>query len=82
MVLQTKLEYEEPESITEAESQQEDGKNSDKQGPLEKIFTFSGAAENSDGKATEIACLIPASNTAAPFAGFHILMNDDMYVML
>ncbi|KAI1241742.1 hypothetical protein IHE44_0005231 [Lamprotornis superbus] len=82
VVLQTKLEYEEPESITEAESQQEDGKNSDKQGPLEKIFTFSGAAENNDGKAAEIACLLPASNTMAPFAGFHILMNDDMYVML
>ncbi|KAM7065026.1 cytokine receptor-like factor 2 isoform 1-T1 [Acridotheres tristis] len=82
VVLQTKLEYEEPESITEAESQQEDGKNSDKQGPLEKIFTFSGAAENDDGKAAEIACLLPASNTVAPFAGFHILMNDDMYVML
>ncbi|XP_032908762.1 cytokine receptor-like factor 2 [Catharus ustulatus] len=82
VVLQTKLEYEEPESITEAESQQEDGKNSDKQGPLEKIFTFSGAAENNDDKAAEIACLIPASNTAASFAGFHILMNDDMYVML
>ncbi|NWV29569.1 CRLF2 factor, partial [Origma solitaria] len=82
VVLQTKLQYEEPESITEAESQQEDGKNSDKQGPLEKIFTFSGAAENSDDKAAQIACLIPASNTTASFAGFHILMNDDMYVML
>ncbi|XP_066032581.1 cytokine receptor-like factor 2 isoform X1 [Chamaea fasciata] len=82
MVLQTKLEYEEPESITEAESQQEDGKNSEKLGPLEKIFTFPGAAENNDSKAAEIACLIPASNTTAPFAGFNILMNDDMYVML
>lgn len=82
MVLQTKLDYEEPESITEAESQQEDGKNSDKQRPLEKIFTFSGAAENNDGKEAEIACLIQASNTTASFAGFHILMNDDMYVML
>ncbi|OWK60803.1 Cytokine receptor-like factor 2 [Lonchura striata] len=82
VVLQTKLEYEEPESITEAESQQEDGKNSEKQGPFEKIFTFPGAAENNDGKAPEIACLIPASNTTAPFAGFHMLMNDDMYVML
>ncbi|XP_037994921.1 cytokine receptor-like factor 2 isoform X2 [Motacilla alba alba] len=82
MVLQTKMEYEDPESITEAESQQEDGKNSDKQGPLEKIFTFSGATENNDSKAAEIACLIPAPNTTAPFAGFHILMNDDMYVML
>ncbi|NXE31748.1 CRLF2 factor, partial [Ptilorrhoa leucosticta] len=82
VVLQTKLEYEEPESITEAESQQEDGKNSDKQGSLEKIFTFSGAAENHDGKAAEIACLIPTSNTMASFAGFHILRNDDVYVML
>lgn len=82
MVLQTKLEYEEPESITEAESQQEDGKNSDKQGPLEKIFTFSGAAENYEGKAAEIACLKPTSNTMASFAGFHILRNDDTYVML
>ncbi|XP_017672092.1 PREDICTED: cytokine receptor-like factor 2 isoform X1 [Lepidothrix coronata] len=33
VVLQTKLEYEEPECITEAESQQEDEKNSGKQGP-------------------------------------------------
>ncbi|NXR25094.1 CRLF2 factor, partial [Cinclus mexicanus] len=82
VVLQTRLEYEELESITEAESQQEDLKNSDTQGPLEKIFTFSGAAENNDIKAAEIACLIPASNTTAPFAGLHILMNDDMYVML
>lgn len=82
MVLQTKLEYEEPESITEAEIQQEDGKSSDKSGSLEKVFTFPGAAENNDSKAAEIACLIPASNTMAPFAGFHILMNDDMYVML
>ncbi|NWW79035.1 CRLF2 factor, partial [Climacteris rufus] len=82
VVLQTKIEYEEPESITEAESQQEDGKKSDKQGPLENIVTFSGAAENNDSKAAQIACLIPASNTMASFAGFHILMNDDMYVML
>ncbi|NWV10750.1 CRLF2 factor, partial [Ptilonorhynchus violaceus] len=82
VVLQTKLEYEEPESITEAESRQEDGKKSDKQGPLEKIFTFSGAAENNDGKAAQIACLIPASNTTTSFADFHILMNDDMYVTL
>ncbi|NXR51403.1 CRLF2 factor, partial [Hippolais icterina] len=82
VVLQTKLEYEEPESITEAESQQEDGKSSEKPRPLEKIFTFPGAAENNDSKAAEIACLIPASNTTAPFAGFHISMNDDMYVML
>ncbi|NXD21971.1 CRLF2 factor, partial [Spelaeornis formosus] len=82
VLLQTKLEYEEPESITEAESQQEDGKNSNKQGPLEKIFTFSGADEHADSKPAEIACLLPASNTTAPFAGFHILMNDDMYVML
>ncbi|NXK89072.1 CRLF2 factor, partial [Formicarius rufipectus] len=82
VLLQTKLEYEEPECITEAESQHEDEKNSDKQGPLEKIFTFSGTAENSDLTAAQIACLIPASNTIASFAGFHILMNDDMYVML
>ncbi|NWZ44443.1 CRLF2 factor, partial [Brachypodius atriceps] len=82
VVLQTKLEYEEAESITEAESQQEDGKNSDKSGPLEKIFTFPGVAENNDSKAAEIACLIPASNTMTPFPGFHILMNDDTYVML
>ncbi|NXO36882.1 CRLF2 factor, partial [Locustella ochotensis] len=82
VLLQTKLEYEEPESITEAESQQEDGKNSEKPGSLEKNFTFPGAAENNDGKSAEIACLIPASDTTAPFAGFHILMNDDMYVML
>ncbi|NXO74797.1 CRLF2 factor, partial [Sitta europaea] len=81
VVLQTKLEYEEPESIIEAESHQEDG-NSDKQEPLEKISIFSGAAENNDGKAAEISCLLPASNTMAPFAGFHILVNDDMYVML
>ncbi|NXU40547.1 CRLF2 factor, partial [Drymodes brunneopygia] len=82
VVLQTKLDCEEPESITEAESQEEDGKNSDKQRPLEKISTFSGAAENNDGKEAEISCLIPASNTAASFAGFQVLMNDDMYVML
>ncbi|XP_017584057.1 cytokine receptor-like factor 2 isoform X2 [Corvus cornix cornix] len=82
VVLQTKLEYEEPESITEAESQQEDGKNSDKQEPLEKTFTFSGAAENNDVKAAEIACLKPTSNTMTSFAGFHILSNDDTYVML
>ncbi|NXU89625.1 CRLF2 factor, partial [Xiphorhynchus elegans] len=82
VLLQTKLEYEEPDCITEAESQQEDEKNSDKQRPLEKIFPFSGTAENSDLKAAQIACLIPASNTIASFAGFHILMNDDMYVML
>lgn len=74
MMLQTKLEYEDPESITEAESQREDGKNSD--------FTFPGAVENNDSKAAEIAYLIPASNATAPFAGFNILMNDDMYVML
>lgn len=82
MMLQTKLEYEDPESITEAESQREDGKNSEKPGPLEKIFTFPGAVENNDSKAAEIAYLIPTSNTTAPFAGFNILMNDDMYVML
>ncbi|NXW75945.1 CRLF2 factor, partial [Hirundo rustica] len=81
VVFQTKLEYEEPESITEAESQQEDGKNCEKPGPLEEI-TFPAAAENNDGKATEIACLIPVSNTTAPFGGLHILMNDDMYVTL
>ncbi|NXP34296.1 CRLF2 factor, partial [Leiothrix lutea] len=82
VMLQTKLEYEEPESITEAESQQEDRKNSEKPGPLEKIFTFPGAVENNDSKAAEMACLIPASSATAPFAGFNILMNDDMYVML
>ncbi|NXO26376.1 CRLF2 factor, partial [Cisticola juncidis] len=82
VMLQTKLEYEEPESIIEAESQHEDGNNSEKPGPLEKILTFPAAAENNDGKAAEIACLIPASNTIAPFAGFHVLMNDDTYVML
>ncbi|NXA78323.1 CRLF2 factor, partial [Thryothorus ludovicianus] len=87
VALQTKQEYEEPESITEADIQQEDGKNndrknSDKQGSLEKIFTFSGAAENNDDNAAEIACLIPASNTMAPFSGLNILMNDDTYVML
>ncbi|NWU37565.1 CRLF2 factor, partial [Hylia prasina] len=82
VVLQTKLEYEEPESITEAESQQEDGRKSEKPGPLEKISSFPEAADNNEGKAAEIACLIPASNTTAPFASFHILMNDDTYVML
>ncbi|NXK58779.1 CRLF2 factor, partial [Sylvietta virens] len=82
VVLQTKLEYEELESITEAENQQEERKNSEEPRPLEKIFTFPGAAENNDGKAAEIACRIPASNTTAPFAGSPILMNDDMYVML
>ncbi|XP_027743912.1 cytokine receptor-like factor 2 isoform X1 [Empidonax traillii] len=82
VVLQTKLEYEEPECITEAESQQEDEKNSDKQGPLEKIIASSGTAENSDPKAAQIACLIPAPNSITSFAGFHILMNDDMYVTL
>ncbi|NXA15125.1 CRLF2 factor, partial [Sapayoa aenigma] len=82
MVLQTKLESEEPECITEAESQQEDEKNSDKQRSSEKIFTFSGTAENSDLKAVQLARLIPASNTIASFAGFHILMDDDMYVTL
>ncbi|NWH89884.1 CRLF2 factor, partial [Aegithalos caudatus] len=82
VVLQTKLEYEELESITEAESQQEDGKSNEKLGPLEKSFTFPEAPENNDSKAAEIACLIPSPNTMAPFAVFHILMNDDMYVML
>lgn len=81
-VVQTKLEYEEPECITEAESPQDDQKNSDKQGPREKIFTFSGAAENNDHKEAHIACLMPMSNTIASFAGFQILMNDDMYVTL
>lgn len=81
-MVQTKLEYEEQECIIEAESQQEDEKNSDKQGPQEKIFTFSGAAENNDPKAAQIACLMPTSNTIASFAGFQILMNDDVYVML
>ncbi|XP_010117196.1 PREDICTED: cytokine receptor-like factor 2 [Chlamydotis macqueenii] len=81
-VVQTKLEYEEPECIIEAESHQEDEKSSDKQGPREKIFTFSGAAESNDPKAAQIACLMPTSNTRASFAGFQILMNDDMYVML
>ncbi|NWS66278.1 CRLF2 factor, partial [Crotophaga sulcirostris] len=81
-VVQTKLEYEEPECIIEAESQQEDEKNSDKQGPREKNFPFSGAAENDDPKAAQVACLMPTSSTIASFAGFQILMNDDMYVML
>lgn len=81
-MVQTKLEYEEPECITDAESPQEDEKKSNKHGPQEKIFTFSGAAENNDPKEAQIACLMPVSNTIASFAGFQILMNDDMYVML
>lgn len=81
-MVQTKLEYEEQECIIEAESQQEDEKNSDKQEPQEKIFTFSEAAENNDPKAAQIACLMPTSNNITSFAGFQILMNDDMYVML
>lgn len=81
-MVQTKLEYEEPECIIEAESQQEDEKNSDKQGLQEKVFTFSGAAENNGLNSAQIACLMPASNTIVSFAGFQILMNDDMYVML
>ncbi|KFR05963.1 Cytokine receptor-like factor 2, partial [Opisthocomus hoazin] len=81
-VVQTKIEFEEPECIIETESQQEDEKNSDKQGTEEKIFSFSGAAENKDPKAAQIACLMPTSNTIASFAGFQVLMNDDMYVML
>ncbi|KAM9019816.1 cytokine receptor-like factor 2 isoform 1-T1 [Ara ararauna] len=81
-VVQTKLEYEEPECITEAESLKEDEKKSNKHGPREKIFTFSEAAENNDPKEAQIACLTPMSNTIASFAGFHILMNEDMYVML
>ncbi|KAJ7420838.1 Cytokine receptor-like factor 2 [Willisornis vidua] len=82
VVLQTKLEYEEPECITEAESQQEDEKNSGKQGPSGKVFTFSRTAENNDLKEPQTACMIPASNTMASFAGFHILMNDDMPVTM
>ncbi|KAM4681643.1 cytokine receptor-like factor 2 [Amazona ochrocephala] len=81
-VVQTKLECEEPECITEAESPQEDEKKSNKHEPREKIFTFSEAAENNDPKEAQIACLMPMSNTIASFAGFHILMNDDMYVTL
>lgn len=81
-MVQTKLEYEEPECIIEAESQQEEEKNSDKQGLQEKVFAFSGAAENNGLKSAQIACLMPASNTVASFPGFQILMNDDMYVML
>ncbi|KFO79906.1 Cytokine receptor-like factor 2, partial [Cuculus canorus] len=81
-VVQTELEYEEPECIIEAENQQEDDKNSDKQGPQENPFRFSEADENNDFKVAQIACMTPASNTIASFAGFKILMNDDMYVML
>ncbi|NXV74245.1 CRLF2 factor, partial [Atlantisia rogersi] len=80
-MVQTKLENEDPESIIEAESQHEGEKNSDKQGPQEKIFIFSRSDENNDPKAAQIACLMPTSNTIASFAGFQILMNDDMYVM-
>ncbi|NXT02893.1 CRLF2 factor, partial [Jacana jacana] len=81
-MVQTKLEYEELECIIEAESQQEDEKNSNKQVPQEKIFSFSRAAENNDPKAVQIACPMPTSNTIASFAGFQVSMNDDMYVML
>ncbi|NWH61088.1 CRLF2 factor, partial [Geococcyx californianus] len=81
-VLQTKLEYEEPECIIEAESQQEDEKNSDKQGSWEKTFPFSGTVETDGPKTAQVACLMPTSTTIASFAGFQILMNDDMYVML
>ncbi|NXX14891.1 CRLF2 factor, partial [Podargus strigoides] len=81
-MVQTKVEYEEPECIIEAESQQEDEKSSDKQGPQEKIFSFSRAAENNYSKASQTACLTPRSNTISSFAGFQFLMNDDMYVML
>ncbi|XP_064000083.1 cytokine receptor-like factor 2 [Pogoniulus pusillus] len=81
VVVQIKLEYEELECTVEAENQQED-ENSNKQGLHENIFVSSGAAENSDLKAAQIACLPPTSNTIASFAGFQILKNDDMYVML
>ncbi|OPJ69517.1 cytokine receptor-like factor 2 isoform A [Patagioenas fasciata monilis] len=81
-VVQTKLEYEEPECIIEAENQQEDEKNSDKQGPQEKIFNFSRVAENNDPKAAQIACLMSTSNTVSSFAGLQILMKDDMYLKL
>ncbi|KFP33490.1 Cytokine receptor-like factor 2, partial [Colius striatus] len=81
-VLQTKLEYEDSECMTEAESHQEDEKNSDKRRPREKIFSSSGVAENNDPNAAQVVCLMPTSNTIASFAGFKILMNDDMYVML
>ncbi|XP_051500036.1 cytokine receptor-like factor 2 [Apus apus] len=81
-MVQTKIGYEEPECIFEAESQQEHKKNSDKQEPQEKIFGFSRAAENKDPKGAEIVCLMPTSSTTASVSGFLIVMNDDMYVML
>ncbi|NXK54031.1 CRLF2 factor, partial [Chauna torquata] len=81
-MVQTKLHYEEPECIIEEESQQKDKKNSDKQESREKIFSFSGAAGNTNTKAGQNACLMPTSNNMVSFAGFQNLTNEDMYVML
>ncbi|XP_035397934.1 cytokine receptor-like factor 2 [Cygnus atratus] len=81
-MVQTKLEYEEPECIIEEESQQKDMKNSDKQESREKIFSSSGAAGNYSPKAGQNACLMPTSNNTVSFSGFQNLMSDDTYVML
>lgn len=81
-MVQTKLEYEEPECIIEEESQQKDKKNSNKQEPREKIFSSSEAAGNYSPKAGHNACLMPTSNNTVSFSGFQNLMDDDTYVML
>nr|XP_009664715.1 PREDICTED: cytokine receptor-like factor 2 [Struthio camelus australis] len=81
-MVQTKLEYEESECIIEEESQQEDKKKSDKEGPMDNVFSFSEAAENNHPTLARNAYLMPTSNTTVSLAGFQILMNDDMYVML
>ncbi|KAM9204983.1 cytokine receptor-like factor 2 [Mergus octosetaceus] len=81
-MVQTKLEYEEPECIIEEESQQKDKKNSNKQESREKIFSSSEAAGNYSPKAGQNACLMPTSNNTVSFSGFQNLMDDDTYVML
>uniref|UniRef100_A0A8C3GDA9 Cytokine receptor-like factor 2 n=1 Tax=Cairina moschata TaxID=8855 RepID=A0A8C3GDA9_CAIMO len=81
-MVQTKLEYEEPECIIEEESQQKDKKNSDRQEPREKIFSSPEAAGNYSPKAGQNACLMPTSNNTVSFSGFQNLMDDDTYVML
>ncbi|NWX98881.1 CRLF2 factor, partial [Nothoprocta ornata] len=78
--VQNKVEYEESECTIEEKSQQED-KNSDKV-ESKDIFSFSGAAENDRSKTSQNACLMPAFSATVSLAGFPILMNDDMYVML
>ncbi|POI34643.1 hypothetical protein CIB84_001605, partial [Bambusicola thoracicus] len=81
-VVQTKLEYEEPECIIEEENQQIDKKKSDNQEPRENIFSFSQSTGNNSPKAAHNACLVPTFNNTVSFAGLQNVVNDDMYVML